>query len=82
MTVAGGLVEDLSLVGTTYQLGSASGNISVSQNHIYFFNGPCDGVGLYGWTIRKGVLHFTLLNDDPCGRTMDLDNRNYTKTTG
>lgn len=82
VTVPGGLVEDMSLVGTSYRLGSASGNIRVSGNQIYFFNGPCDGVGLYRWTIHGSILHFTLLNDDPCGRRMDLDNHSYSKTTG
>jgi hypothetical protein len=81
-TVPGGLVEDLTLVGASYRLGSASGNIHVIGNHIYFFNGPCDGVGLYQWTIHGATLHFTLLNDDPCGRRMDLDNRSYTRTGG
>ncbi|MGH9208485.1 MAG: hypothetical protein ACRD1G_18360, partial [Acidimicrobiales bacterium] len=82
VVVSGGLIEDLTLVRDTYLLGSASGNIHVIGNQIYFYNGPCDGVGLYQWNINRGVLHFTLLNDDPCGRRMDLDNRSYTKTAG
>src|ERR1700686_2804736 len=75
VVIAGGLIEDMSLSGTSYRLGSAFGDIHVTGNDIYFYNGPCDGVGLYQWAIHGGILHFTLLNDDPCGRRMDLDNR-------
>jgi hypothetical protein len=81
-TVVGGVAEDMTLSGTDYRIGEAFGNIAVSGNQIYFFNGPCSGVGGYRWEIHGGLLHFTLMGDDPCGRRPDLDNRDYKRIGG
>lgn len=81
-TVVGGVAEDMTLSGTNYRIGEAFGNIAVSGNHIYFFNGPCPAVGAYQWEIHGGLLHFTLVGDDPCGRRPDLDNRSYQRIGG
>jgi hypothetical protein len=81
-TAIGGVVENMTLSGFNYRLGEAFGNIAVNGNQISFFNGPCNAVGVYGWTVHGGILHFTLIGDDPCGRRPDLDNRSYRKISG
>jgi hypothetical protein len=72
----------MTLTGTDYRLGEAFGNIAVNGNQVAFFNGPCDAVGVYQWSVHGGILHFTLIGDDPCGRRPDLDNRDYRRING
>jgi hypothetical protein len=52
------------------------GNVVVNNNEIDFFNGPCSGVGRYRWTVKGGLLHFTLISD-PCGRSTELAYKGY-----
>jgi hypothetical protein len=67
------------LDGTDYRVNGAEGSIAVNGTEIDFFDGPCDGLGRYQWSIKAGVLHFTSLASDPCGRVADLDGRSYTR---
>lgn len=72
----------ITLTGTDYRVvqtapsNAAHGNVVVAGDEIDFFNGSgCgvplpNGVGRYRWTIRGTMsVHFTALNDDPCGRS-------------
>jgi hypothetical protein len=65
--------------------GDSFGMVVVNGSEIDFFNAdPCDiplpgGVGRYRWNLQAGVLHFTSISDDPCGRVDDLNNQSYTK---
>jgi hypothetical protein len=66
---------------------SAYGNVVVNGNEIDFFNGSgCrlalpDGVGRYWWSLGNKGLHFTLLNQEPCGRKEILADAMWTRTT-
>ena len=85
----------LTLEATTYHLRgifpptdyTVSGSVVVNNSEIDFFNEDLcgyqlpDGVGRYKWTLTGGVLHFTLLNQDLCGRTDYLGNQNYSRTS-
>jgi len=87
------LAADLIFYGgsTTYQLQWANadsfGNVAVNGSEIDFYNAdPCDiplpgGVGRYQWSLSKGVLMFTPLDDDPCARGRVLSGQSYTKKT-
>jgi hypothetical protein len=81
-TLVGDAAVDMTLTGTSYRIGEAFGDIAVNGNQISFFNGPCPAVGVYRWEIHGGLLHFTLLGDDPCGRRPDLNNRDYKRNGG
>ena len=86
----------LTLSPTTYRLThtddpacgtSSSGDVTVNNTEIDFFNADVcglklpNGVGRYRWTLTGGVLHFTPLNQDPCPRgTYWLANRDYGRT--
>jgi hypothetical protein len=52
------------------------GDVVVNNREIDFFNGPCPGVGRYKWTLKGGLLHFTLISD-PCGRSNVLAYKGY-----
>ncbi len=81
MIVPVSLGEYLTLAGTTYVLGSATGSISVDGHQIYFYDGPCGQVGLYQWTILGHILHLTPVGDDPCGRMTDLANHSFLRVS-
>jgi hypothetical protein len=64
----------LNLAPTSYSFHgtspAGSGDVVVNNTEIDFFNAPCGvTVGRYTWTLTPGVLSFTPLNDDPCGRS-------------
>lgn len=68
----------LSLRGTSYTAqvvgtpDSGNGKISVEGDTIKFSDSdrcPDDPGGTYTWNIEDGILTFTLIGEDPCGRT-------------
>jgi hypothetical protein len=84
---------DLALYASTFSFTTSGdvnlGDIVVNGNEIDFFNGDgCgltlpDGVGRYTWNLQNNVLHFTPLNQDPCGmRSGHLADQSYAKTSG
>jgi len=79
----------LDLVPTSYSFqgagGAGPGDVVVNNTEIDFFNAPGCGSGRYfvaryTWTLKPGVLHFTPLNADPCGRSAYLANQSYINT--
>jgi hypothetical protein len=76
----------LTLTATTFRLTETDaggrgqfqgyGNVVVNHNEIDFFNGACDGLGRYTWTLRSGLLDFTLISD-PCPRPDVLTYHGY-----
>jgi hypothetical protein len=86
----------LTLTGTTFHLlgvnnqafgtTGSPGDVVVNNTEIDFFNGDAcglqlpEGVGRYTWTHTSAALHFTPLNQDPCGRTDYLANQSYVRT--
>ena len=79
------------LTSTTYHwttslgLDARPGDVVVNGAQIDFFNGPAcglklpQGVGRYAWTVTGNVLHFALLDSDPCPRTVWLADQSYTR---
>lgn len=64
----------------------AEGNVVVDGDEIDFFNGNgCGvllpgGIGRYRWKLQdSGSVHFTALNQDPCGRADILENATWTR---
>jgi hypothetical protein len=78
----------VALTATTFHLSSTAlggtqsggqGNVVVNHSEIDFFNGICDGVGRYKWSIAGGVLRFTLISD-PCTRSEVLTDQSWSRT--
>lgn len=84
--------SQITLGGNDYQVvqtnppNHASGKIVVNGDEIDFFHGDAcgvplpGGVGRYRWTLRGSSLHFTRLNEDPCGRVDILAGATWTRT--
>jgi hypothetical protein len=83
---------EVTLSGNDYRVvqtdppNQAEGSVVVNGDEIEFFNGTgCGmplpgGIGRYRWTLQDGgSVHFTALNQDPCGRIDILDNAMWTR---
>ena len=72
----------LNLLETSYNFQgthpAGPGDLVVNNNEIDFFNArECKSIGRYTWTLSGGVLHFTALNTDACGRSAYLQDRSF-----
>jgi hypothetical protein len=69
--------QSFTAVGGTQSAGH--GNVVVNKSEIDFFNGDCDGVGRYTWTLTTGVLRFVLISDN-CPRYALYTYTGWTRT--